>query len=139
MFARLCPLYDRGYPLTAAYTHRLEAVAGVAALHLVEQRGHDPAAGGADRVANRDAGAIGIEAVEVIVLEAPFAGNGQYLGSEGFVQLDDVHVLEAQAGATEGFGRGRDRADAHVGRVNAGDSPGHELSHRLEAELGGAL
>ena len=65
--ARSCrhPLEHRGQALAAADAHRLQAVAGLAAVHLAQQRGEDPAAGRADRVAEGDARAVDVDAVEV--------------------------------------------------------------------------
>ena len=47
-----------GQALTAADAHGLQAVARAAAAHLAQQRGEDPPAGGADRMAERDARAV---------------------------------------------------------------------------------
>ena len=59
------PLEHRGQALAAADAHRLQAVAGLAAVHLAQQRGEDPPAGRADRVAERDARAVDVDALEV--------------------------------------------------------------------------
>jgi CubicO group peptidase (beta-lactamase class C family) len=48
-------LEDGRQALAAADAHRLKAVAGLAAVKLPQHRGEDAAAGGADRVAERDA------------------------------------------------------------------------------------
>src|SRR5262245_60364526 len=45
------PLDDRHVGLAAALAHGLQPIAATGPLELVEQGGHDPGAGGADRVA----------------------------------------------------------------------------------------
>src|SRR5437773_789919 len=83
-------------------------------------------AGRADRVTDRDATAVDVHAVEIARLEAPFASDGKDLGGEGFVQFDEVHVLDPEREPIQHLlGRG-DGADAHIGRVDAGDRPGAE-------------
>src|SRR5207237_3863882 len=47
-----------GQALPPADAHGLQAVARVAAGHLAGERGEDAAAGGADRMAQRDAGPV---------------------------------------------------------------------------------
>ena len=59
------PLEHRRQALAAADAHGLQAVAGLAAVHLAQQRGEDAAAGRADRVAERDARAVDVEPLEV--------------------------------------------------------------------------
>src|SRR5215208_7323841 len=53
-----CPLEKGGDALPAADTHRLEAIARLPALHLVQQRRHDAHAGRTDRMAERNARAV---------------------------------------------------------------------------------
>ena len=62
---RLQPLDDRDVRLAAALAHRLQAVAAVRALELVEQRGHEPGAGGAERMPERDRAAVDVHLGEV--------------------------------------------------------------------------
>src|ERR1700688_3608158 len=50
-------------PTTAA--HRLQAVAPVAPLQLVEQRGHEPRPAGAERVTECDRSAVDVHAIHV--------------------------------------------------------------------------
>src|SRR5699024_7106988 len=63
--------------LAAADAHGLEAVAGLAAVHLAQHGGQDPAAGGADGMAERDARTVDIESIEVALAQAPFASDGE--------------------------------------------------------------
>ena len=57
-------LDDRDVGLAAALAHRLQAVAAAGALELVEQRRHEPGAGRADRVAERDATAVDVDLLQ---------------------------------------------------------------------------
>ena len=59
-------------------------------------------------------------------------GHGAGLRGKGFVGLDHVEVVDAEAGAFEGQARGRYRAQAHQLGVHAGVGVGHQPSQRLE-------
>ena len=48
------PLEDRCHALSAANAHGFEAVAHLAALHLMQQRGHNANPGGSDRLTERN-------------------------------------------------------------------------------------
>src|SRR3954465_13613303 len=52
-------LEDRGVGLTAALAHGLQPVADAVVAHVVHQGGHQPRAGAAQRVAQRDGAAVG--------------------------------------------------------------------------------
>src|SRR6476619_5965414 len=88
-------LEDHGHALAAADAHGLEAELLVPALQAVEQRGGDPRAGGAERVALRDRAAVHVEPVEV---DAQVLVRRDDLGREGLVDLDQVHVVDRHAG-----------------------------------------
>src|SRR5699024_1120121 len=109
--------------LAAADAHGLEAVAGLAAVHLAQHGGQDPAAGGADGMAERDARTVDIESIEVALAQAPFASDGERLRGEGFIEFDEVDVGQLEAGLLQRPGGGRDRADAHGLRGHTGDGP----------------
>ena len=53
--------------LPAAFAHGLQPVAAAGALELVEQRGHQPGTGGAERVAERDRTAVDVDLLAVEV------------------------------------------------------------------------
>ena len=59
-----------GDALPAAHAHGLQAVAHLATLHLVQQRGHDARAGRAHRMAQRDARAVDVQALGVVPVPA---------------------------------------------------------------------
>ena len=100
--------------------------------------GEDAAAGRADRVSEGDAGAVDIEGVRFVV-HAPFGRAGQDLSSKGFVEFDQIEILEFEAGPFEGFGRRRHRTDTHTIRLDAGEAPRPELGQRSEPEISGHL
>src|SRR3954449_3948762 len=83
------PLDDRHVRLPPAFTHRLHPVPPTGPLELVEQRGHEPHAGGTERVAERDGAAVDVHLVEV---GAGLLLPGEHDGCEGFVDLDEVHL-----------------------------------------------
>ena len=96
----------------------------------------DPGPGGPDRVAERDPGAVHVEPrVDLVQLDAPALQHGQHLHGERLVQLDQVHVVEAQAEPPEQLGHGRHRPDAHGGGLAADRGPAHQVGHRLQAQL----
>ena len=133
------PLEHGGQALAAADAHRLQPVAGLAAVHLAQQRGQDPAAGRADRVAERDARAVDVGALEVAVGEAPLAGHRQHLAANA--SLSSIRSMSASlsAGQRQRLRRRRHRADAHRPRRHAGHAPGHQPGQRAQAQLGGLL
>ena len=63
----------------------------------------------------------------------------QRLRREGLVQLDEVDLVERQAGQLERLGDRVHRADAHLFRQAPGIGEGHEARQRLEAQRCGAL
>ena len=93
-------------------------------------------AGAAERVAEGDRAAVDVEA---LLVDAELAGAGEDLGGEGLVELDQVDLVELEAGGGERARDRLDRADPHVGGVDAGDAEGDDPGERLGAELLGAL
>src|SRR5580658_1817451 len=89
---------DRRRRLAEADAHRLQAVALVLVLEGVEQRGHDPRAGRAERVADRDRTSpdVDLRPVRADVL-APRGGDGR----EGLVDLEQIDVLHPETGALQ--------------------------------------
>lgn len=66
----------RGQALAAADAHSLQRIPALAAGELAREGGEDAGAGGADRVAERDAGAVHVEALAVRLAEVSFASRG---------------------------------------------------------------
>src|SRR3954464_8662389 len=100
------PFEDGGQALAAAEAHGLQAVAGLAAVEFAQQGGEDAAAGGADGVAQRDAGTVDVESCEVGRGQVPGAGTGEHLGGACLVEFDQVDVGELQALPFQGPGGG---------------------------------
>ena len=74
-----------GY-VSVSYTHRE---------HFVQQGDDDTSAGSADGVADGDRAAVDVDLAHV---EAELTGNSDGLGREGFVGLDEVDIVDGQAG-----------------------------------------
>ncbi len=79
----------------AADAKRGEALLGVALLHLIDQRGEDARARGADRVADRDRAAVDVDLVGV---PAELLADRKRLRGEGFVGFDQVEIGDRPAG-----------------------------------------
>src|SRR5438105_10815211 len=89
------PLDDHGHALAAADAHRLEADRLVEGLEVVDQGAHDPGARHAERVPQGDGPAVGVELV--LDVDAELVADGQDLGGERLVELDDVDVGDLHA------------------------------------------
>src|SRR2546430_15955371 len=104
---RLDPLEDHCHAHAPGDAEGGEGEGGIAVAELVGGREHDPGAGHADGVAERDGAALG---VQLVVVELELAVAGQDLGGERFVQLDDVEVLQRESRLLEDPQGGRDDA-----------------------------
>ena len=80
---------------------------------------HQARAAGTQRVAKGDGAAIGVDA-GIVVGQAQLAGHGQALRGEGFVEFDDVEVMDADFQAVEQLAYRRHRADTHYSRRHPG-------------------
>ena len=89
---------DRGVRHAAALAHRLQAVADPVVAHVVEHRRHDPRAGAAERVTERDRAAARVELLRVGAVSLQ---PGQRHRGERLVHLEHADVVERQAGALE--------------------------------------
>jgi hypothetical protein len=107
-------LEDRAGPEPSAAAHGDEAVAGSAALELVE-RGRDEArARAAGRVAEGDGTAVRVHALGI---GGELLLPGQHHRGKGLVHLADGQVLHAEARALEELVGGGDRPLEHAHRV----------------------
>ena len=81
----------------ATDAHGDHAVAGVAALEFAHERGGQLGAGAAERMAERDGPAIGIDsrAIEIRLLN-----HGQRLRGEGFIQFDHRQIIQGESRET---------------------------------------
>ncbi len=73
----------------------------IPALHLAQDRRRQFRAGAAQRMAQSDGAAVGIDAFRI---EPRFADHRQRLRGEGFVQLDHADVVQLQSGQRKAFG-----------------------------------
>src|SRR3954452_16277866 len=86
-------LEDRGVGLTAALAHGLQPVADAVVAHVVHQRRHQPRAGAAERMAERDRAAVGVERLGV---GAEVVQPGQRHRGEGLVDLERADLLDRE-------------------------------------------
>jgi hypothetical protein len=86
-------------------------------------------------VAERDRAAVG---VRLLGGEAELLLPGQHDRGEGLVDLADVHVVDAEAGALEQALRGVDRAGEHEDRVDAHEAGVDDAGAGSQAERLGA-
>ncbi|MCO5556213.1 hypothetical protein L7F22_009759 [Adiantum nelumboides] len=118
-------LEDGGVGLAAALAHGLQAVADAVVAHVVHERGHDPGAGAAERVAERDRAAVRVEpGGDVAVVVGDVGQPGQRHRGEGLVDLERADLVQRQAGALQRLLRRRDRRGQHDHRVGAGEHRG---------------
>ena len=110
------PLDHGRQPLADADAEGGDSVPRLAPPELPRERGHEPGAGAAQRVAERDGAAVDVEAV---LVDAELARAGEDLSGERLVDLDQVDLIEGEAGGVEGA------ADGRTGPIpmNAGSTP----------------
>src|SRR6185437_8288281 len=87
--ALLQALDDGGDALADADAHRRQAVAPAAPLQLVEQRRHQPRAGAAEWMAERDGAAIDVDLRRV---QFQLADALERLRGERLIQFDEVEI-----------------------------------------------
>src|SRR2546423_368160 len=108
---------DGGDALAAADAHGGEGVPAAGAPELVERLDGQDCPGRADRMTEREAAAVRVDAFR---RQPEFPGYGQGLGGEGLVHLEDVDLVQLEAGPVEDVAGGRNRAHAHDPRLHAG-------------------
>ena len=65
--------------------------------------------------------------------------NGQRLHGKGLVGFDEIHLVQRPAGALQRLAAGAHRADAHHGRVDAGDRRADNSRQHRQAQAARAL
>ena len=100
---------DTGGAHATADAHGDHAVAGVAALQFAHERGGEFGSGAAERMAEGDGAAVGIDArgIQIGLLD-----DGEGLRGERFVQFDHGEIVERESREIKRFRNGVDRADA---------------------------
>ena len=88
-------LEDPGRAHASAYAHGDHAVLRFAAGHLAEEGGGELGSGAAERVAEGNGSAVDVELGGV---DAEHLDDGEGLRGEGLVELDEVDLIEREAG-----------------------------------------
>ena len=110
----------------------------LSALHLPSQGSQDPTAGRAYGVAERDAGAVDVDPVEVGRAKLPPAGQANTCAANAsFSSIRSMSQREAGLHRELSPWPGRDRSPCH--RRYPGHGPGDQAEQRLQAELGRLL
>src|SRR3954447_24037137 len=110
-------LDDGGDAHAAADAERGQAALQVAALELVDQRAEDHRAGGAQRVAHRDGAAVD---VDLLVVQVEVAHEAHGDRGERLVDLEQVDVVDGQAGLGQRLAARGGGAGEHDRRVGTG-------------------
>src|SRR5271170_5098480 len=103
-------LDDGGDAHAPADTQRGEAVATVAALELIDERAEDHAPGGTEWMPHGDGAPVDVDLLQI---EIEVLDKAQHDGGERLVDLDQVEVLDGQAGLPERLAAGRGRTGEH--------------------------
>src|SRR3954468_7679942 len=124
----------RAQPAAAAHGHESDLLVG--ALELVQQRGDQPRAGRAERMADGHRAAVDVDAVHVrVVLALPCRHDRR----ERLVDLDQVDVIDRHLVAVEDLRGRRDRALEHLDRVAAHRGLVDDLRAGRQPQLGGLV
>src|SRR4051812_24839305 len=110
------PLDEGAGTQTATAAHGDEPVAVAGAGQLVDGLGDQEATGATQRMAQGDGAAVGVDAGHV---RTQLARPGQHDGGEGLVDLEDVDVVDGEAGVLEQLAGGGDGAFEHQDGVTA--------------------
>src|SRR5436309_14317325 len=105
---------DRGRSQSPAAAHRLQAVAPVAPLQLVQQARHQARPRGAQRMAHRDRAAVDVGLLQV---GARLLLPGEYHRLERLVDLRQFDASQLEAGPLQSSGRSRARPPEHENRA----------------------
>lgn len=123
---------DQGIALAHADAHGHQGVAAFSAVQFSRSGQSNARAGHTQGVTKGDGAAVWIDAV-VPVVEAHGPRTGQGLRCEGFVEFNDIHVVELQAGFGQGDFARWDWANPHNSGLDTGHAPGDDSGQRGEA------
>ena len=98
----------------------------------MQQGDDDTSAGSAHGVAQRDGAAVDVDLAHV---EVQLTGHSDGLSGKGLVGLDQVDVVDGQAGLGHSGTGGRHGANAHDLGIHAALAPANQLGHGLQAVL----
>ena len=103
-------LNQQSHPHTAADAKRRQPTLCLALLHFVQQCRGNTNTGTTNRVTQSNRSAVRIHLVRI---ESQISIAGKHLGSERFVNLDQVNVFKIQILSGENRAHGRYRTNAH--------------------------
>ena len=98
----------------------------------MQQGDDDTSAGAAHGVTDGDGAAVHVDLGHI---KLQLAGNCDGLGGKRLVGLDQVQILDGQAGLGHSLAGGGDGAGAHDLGIHAALAPGNDLKQRLQAIL----
>src|SRR5205807_1167958 len=127
----LNPFNDRAIGHTAAFTHRLQAVAAAPTLQFVQENSSKPCAGGSQRVADGNCSTIDVDPLPI---RSRLTLPGKYDAGECFIDLNQVHLLQRQASPLKYLKRRGDRCGQHENRVIAGQGERDKARTRLKSQ-----
>src|SRR5690349_20216161 len=111
------PLKESRDTLAAPYAECNESVAPADPLLLIESLDGEDHSTGADRVAQRDAAAMGVSFVH---RQVKLADHAERLGCKRLIQLNYIHILDRQPCTLHHPAHCGHRPQAHSPGVNAG-------------------
>src|SRR5476649_2241104 len=125
---------EDGDALAAADAGGADGALSAAAMQLIQKVRGNAGSRGRERVAHGDGASVD---VALIARQAQLFFDGEILRREGFVDLEEVEVLQLRLMTVERATDGRRRSDAHDRRVAARNAPADQLAQRLQAALVG--
>src|SRR5439155_9887510 len=122
------PLYRERHSHPAADAERRQPAPGAAALELVKERDDNSRTGSTDRMTQRNRAPVD---VQPIARNRHVLQDSEHLRGERFVQLDEIEIVDGEAGTLSQFSDGGHRTDAHDPRIDARTRPAENLRARL--------
>lgn len=117
------------YKFNSPSTHADDSKLFVLLLELSKESSSLSASSRADRMAQSNGTAVGVDLGRV---QSKLADTVDSLASKGFVQLEDINVLLLHAAVFVEIEDGRYRSNAHLIRSDTSDLRAHETSDRLQ-------
>src|SRR5205085_11457277 len=100
-----------------------QSILRVATAKFVQQSDYQAGAGCAQRMSEGDSAAI---YVDFVAIQPELFFHCEILTGKGFVDFDQVDILQLQSGFFESLARRRDRSAAHDLRLDAGNAPAND-------------
>src|SRR5512147_3206664 len=134
--ASVKPLDHHCNALSHPDAHGRESVTAAGTTEGVYQRGENAGPACPERMAQGDRAAVDVHLGRI---EAEFSHAGDRLGSKGFVELDEVEVLDAEPHPRQQLPGRRDRAESHHGGIHPGNGASHDAGKWPGAKSPGRL